>query len=333
MYPVVGQRRQEVADVLPVLVERQVRGRTHAEPVAGVLATQPRIVGAAKFVRRGQQALRLRRGALSSEHSAMRSVRSSVVGHTSLVSATGGRSVSLPGGFVNDVIRIGDTVRRPARAGAGAVWCLLDHFEQRGWTGAPRLLGVDEQGREILSFIDGHVAWQRVQPPAVYGQASLVRVAQLVREFHDLTAGTTLAGDHEVVCHNDLSPKNTVYRPTGAGLRPVAFLDWDLAAPGPRVHDVAQMCSTFLALGPSCDLDEAARMVRVLTDAYGLADRDRLIDTIIAVQDRCWRGIETAAACGDRRAIAMREGGIVGEIRDCHQWTVEHAVTLQAALR
>ncbi|MEU8136458.1 phosphotransferase family protein [Streptodolium elevatio] len=65
------------------------------------------------------------------------------------------------------------------------------------------------------------------------------RVARLVREFHDLTAGTALAGEHEVVCHNDLSPRNTVYRPVSGSRRPVAFIDWDLAAPGARIDDVA----------------------------------------------------------------------------------------------
>jgi aminoglycoside phosphotransferase (APT) family kinase protein len=54
-------------------------------------------------------------------------------------------------------------------------------------------------------------------------------VAELVREFHDLTAGTPLAGADEVVCHNDLSPRNTVYE-DGEALRPVAFIDWDAAA-------------------------------------------------------------------------------------------------------
>ena len=81
-------------------------------------------------------------------------------------------------------------------------------------------------------------------------EASLVRVAELVREFHDLTAGTPLAGDAEVVCHNDLAPNNTVYSPDGAGLRPVAFIDWDLAAPGRRIHDVAHVCWQYLGLGP-----------------------------------------------------------------------------------
>jgi hypothetical protein len=56
-----------------------------------------------------------------------------------------------------------------------------------GW--APRYLGIDELGREVLSFIDGHVAWEPFQPPSVTSDASLGRLAMLVRHFHDLTAG------------------------------------------------------------------------------------------------------------------------------------------------
>jgi len=59
------------------------------------------------------------------------------------------------------------------------------------------------------------------------------------------------------VCHNDLAPNNTVYSRNGAGpgdggagLRPVAFIDWDLAGPGRRIHDVAHVCWQYLGLGP-----------------------------------------------------------------------------------
>jgi hypothetical protein len=48
----------------------------------------------------------------------------------------------------------------------------------------------------------------------------------LVREFHDLTAGTPLATGGEVVCHNDLSPKNTVYRDSGAARSVRDAFDW-----------------------------------------------------------------------------------------------------------
>jgi Phosphotransferase enzyme family len=239
---------------------------------------------------------------------------------------------ALPGGFVSEVVRIGDTVRRTAPKRAVFVRSLLRHFEHHQWLGAPRFLGVDEHGREILSFIDGHVAWQRVQPPQVYSEASLIRVAELVRQFHDLTHGTDLAGPEEVVCHNDLSPKNTIYRDTSVGLRPVAFIDWDDAAPGPRIHDVAQMCSTYLALGPSADPAEAARMLRVLADAYALADRSQLVDTILSLQERCWCRIETDADAGNPAAIQMRELGIPQEARDAHRWTAENRQLLQQAL-
>src|SRR5262245_58072108 len=159
--------------------------------------------------------------------------------------------VRLPGGFVSDVVRVGATVRRKASPNTGFVRELLDLFAERGWQSAPRFHGFDADGREVLDYLEGHVAWDGPQPAGVECDESLAMVAQLVRQFHDLTAGTPLAADQQVVCHNDLSPRNTVYRDLGNGLRPVAFLDWDIAAPGRRVHDVAHMCWQYLGLGPS----------------------------------------------------------------------------------
>ena len=161
--------------------------------------------------------------------------------------------------------------------------------------------------------------WQKATglPP----DSALVAVARLVREFHDLTAGTPLAGTAEVVCHNDLSPKNTVYR----NGKPVAFIDWDIAAPGLRIHDVAHVCWQYVGLGPDVpDVDEAARLVRVVADAYGLADRGVLVDTILWWQDRCWRGIEAAAEAGEPAMVRLRDLGAVDEVRAAYEWTARH---------
>lgn len=81
-------------------------------------------------------------------------------------------------------------------------------------------------------------------------------------EVHDLTADTPLAGDQEVVCHNDLSPKNTVHQLCSGELRPVAFIDWDLAAPGARIHDIAHVCWQYLDLSLSTDIEKVARRMR-----------------------------------------------------------------------
>jgi Phosphotransferase enzyme family len=234
----------------------------------------------------------------------------------------------LRGGTVSSVVRVGDTVRRPPSG--RFVHDLLGFFERSGWDGAPRFLGVDERGREILSFVGGHVAW----PPGPAGateEASLVRVAELVREFHDLTAGTPLAGEQEVVCHNDLAPNNTVYVRGGAGLRPVAFIDWDLAAPGRRIHDVAHVCWQNLGLGPGADAGRAAHGIRLICDAYRLDGRGEIADVIMWWQDRCWRGIQAGAAAGDPAMVRLRAEGAVREVRAAFGWVAAHRSELEVS--
>ncbi|WP_157545513.1 phosphotransferase family protein [Microtetraspora fusca] len=236
----------------------------------------------------------------------------------------------LPGGFVNKVVRVGDTVRRAVPVRADFARRLLAYLERAGWSGAPRFLGIDEQGRQVLSHLDGVVPWGSGSRVDVAADEGLFRVARLVREFHDLTAGTSLAAGSETVCHNDLSPRNTVYR---AGV-PFAFIDWDLAAPGARIHDVAHVCWQYLGLGPQiADARVVARKVRLVCDAYGLTDRSLLIDTIIWWQERCRRGIEAAAASGDRSMIYLRDTGAVRTVRDAAAWVTRHRSTLAEALR
>jgi Phosphotransferase enzyme family len=239
----------------------------------------------------------------------------------------------LAGGYVSAVIRVADTVRRSPGPNADFVHGLLGFFEQAGFDGAPRYLGADAQGREILSFIDGHVPWQPAQQLNARTDTSLAAAARLLRRCHDLTAGTALAGESEVVCHNDLSPRNTVYRDYGWGLLPVAFIDWDLAAPGGRIHDVAHMCWQYPGLGPGVTkVAEAARQMRLICDAYGLADRGPLIDTVLWWQDRCWRGIEAGAASGDAAMTRLVTAGAPGWVRREHAWVAANRGALAAAL-
>jgi hypothetical protein len=239
----------------------------------------------------------------------------------------------LPGGAITAVTRAGNTVRRTPPPDPAFVHALLRLFERRDWDGAPRFLGTDERGREVLSFLDGHVAWQPAQPPSVTAPASLARAAQLVREFHDLTAGTPLAAGCEVVCHNDLSPQNTVYRDAGAGLRPVAFIDWDIAGPGARIHDLAHVCWQYVGLGPGvADVTEAGERMRLICDAYGLADRDRLVHTVLWWQDRCWRGILAKAEAGEPAMIGLRDSGAADSVRREFDWVTRHRAELAAPL-
>ncbi|MGI5373022.1 phosphotransferase [Streptomyces sp. CA-251387] len=232
----------------------------------------------------------------------------------------------LGGGAVNEVVRVGTTVRRAPHERSGYVRELLAFFEGRGWEGAPRHIGTDERGREVFGYIEGRAALTPRERAAARTDAGLVRVAQLVRAFHDMTHGTPLAGDQDVVCHNDLAPKNTVYALDGAEWWPTAFVDWDLAAPGERVHDLAHVCWQYLDLGPGVtNVLEAARRIALLCDAYGPGfGGEGIVDVVLWWQDRCWRGIEAGATRGEPAMVGLRERGAVEEVRNAYAWVAEH---------
>jgi hypothetical protein len=173
------------------------------------------------------------------------------------------------------VVRVGHTVRRPVGRNAPFIHALLCHLEQAGYPGAPRLLGIDDRGREVLTFVPGEVI---VGGPPLR-DAQLIAAAGLVRGLHDATAGTTLAADAEVVRHMDLGPHNTIFD----GDRPIALIDWGDACPGSRLGDLADAVWCYGSIGPDGGpLDEQARRIAVFCDAYGWEDRRAVAEAIFA---------------------------------------------------
>lgn len=180
------------------------------------------------------------------------------------------------------VVRAGDTVRRPAGPHTPAVHALLAHLHAAGFDGAPRPLGVDQRGREILTFIPGTVPWPDRFDLLEPGER-LVRVATLIREFHDAVAGFVpptgarwqvlipAEGPCDIIAHHDLAPWNLVIG------RRWAFIDWDLAAPGTRLWDVAYAVHGFVPLSanPRWQRLDAGSRLRVFADAYGLDEAQR----------------------------------------------------------
>ncbi|MER7890970.1 phosphotransferase [Micromonospora sp. NPDC094482] len=256
-------------------------------------------------------------------------------GHRPDGAAASGTEERLPGGFIAEVVRVGDTVRRTPPANADFVADLLTHLERAGADLAPRHLGVDERGRQVLSHLAGRVPWRDREDAAYFADPALVELARLIRRLHDACAGSSLAGDAETVCHRDLSPKNTVYRDSPDGLLPVAFLDWDLARPGRRIEDVAFACWHWAELGPGADPAELDRRCRLICDAYegfdagaGLLPRPELVDVMLAQLDSTWRGISADADRGLPGMRRLRAAGVVELIHGWHDWLRTHRPTM-----
>ncbi len=173
---------------------------------------------------------------------------------------TGGRTTQ-------GVVQIGDTVRRPIVRDATFGHQCLEHLERVGFLQAPRFLGIDEAGREILSFIPGSV-------PVDLGHYSDVQIgmaAALLRRFHDATATMhhVKASGFEVACHNDWSPTNTVFRAD----EPVAMIDFDTVQPGERLWDAGYSAFTWLDLGnDDLSAEEQIRRLGIFADAYAWPD-------------------------------------------------------------
>jgi Ser/Thr protein kinase RdoA (MazF antagonist) len=193
------------------------------------------------------------------------------------------------------VVRIGDTVRRVTGPWTPTVHALLRHLESAGFDGAPRVLGIDERGREVLEYVEGAVEWP--QPVVLLTDDGLARAATLLRRYHDAVADFVvpadavwqfpdmaddvaavpeLAGEPAIVCHNDCAPWNLVIGPERW-----AFIDWDVAGPRPRLWDVAYAIRGMVLRD---DWGDYRRRMQVFADAYGLdgADQERLPAVVVA---------------------------------------------------
>ena len=208
------------------------------------------------------------------------------------------------GGNLSEAVRVGDTIRRRTGPWTPAVHALLRHLEAVGFEVSPRVLGIDEQGREMLRYIegDGPTGWPDPMPEYTWSERSLVAAAKLLRRYHDALDGfITPAGarwrinspETEVIRHNDVAPFNSVFRDG----EPIAMVDFDLAGPGRRIWDVAVGLWRWVPVstGPTRYPRNVAERVRLFCDAYGLgSERAGVIDVLIA-------------RMGELRAFARRE--------------------------
>ncbi len=247
------------------------------------------------------------------------------------------------GGNLNDAVRIGDTVHRRSGPYTPAVHSLLRFLERAGFE-APRVVGMDAQGREVLRFIPGvaHNGTSGPVPDHVLTEARVVEAATLLRRYHDAVAGFRPAPNsrwrlvaptpYELICHNDWAPWNALLREG----RVAVMLDWDLAGPGSRLWDIANGIYCWAPLFGrefTTSVGECARRARLFLDAYGLEDRSELLLTLRTRLDHVGRFIQREADTGDIGMKRLVEMGVPKNMseRDVRDLD-EHWSTLARAL-
>lgn len=199
-------------------------------------------------------------------------------------------------------------------------------------------MGIDERGREIVSFMPGEVP-QYPLPAWIWDDAVLISSAQRLAALHnvsgtfDVTDSTWQLPLHqpiEVVCHNDFAPYNMVFTEG----RLVGVIDWDTASPGPRIWDLAYLAYRLVPLvdpeNPEVEAhsaSESARRLRLLCDSYGSQDPHAV--AIAAVE----RLRELASFTADRATGEDQRllSHVTTYLRDA-DWIAAHASELASRL-
>jgi hypothetical protein len=247
------------------------------------------------------------------------------------------------------VVRVGDTVRRPAGRSAHAVRALLLHLESVGFDGAPRFLGTDEKGRDVLSFVAGDVPLPPY-PAWALTDSALQDLGRLVRRFHEATATFDAASvtgwsdtwsdpsGGQVICHNDLFPENVVFRDGHV----VGLIDFAEAAPGRPFWDVAIAAEEWAPLhAPGARLHhpdhlDGVRRTGLLARAYGI-EPERAEELVLVVEQERARQLAQvrgeAAAGTEPWATLWRDTDGEGRAAADDRWLAEQRGALVDAIR
>lgn len=232
----------------------------------------------------------------------------------------------LVGGITNAgaVVRVGPHVLRPPTANTASIHAYLRAVHAAGFDGAPEPIGVEPDGRERLTYLEGDVP--TIPYPAwCQTDAALVSIVHLMRQLHDSAADFAaeahawsdeladpvvgrLDPAETIMCHNDLEFANIVFRDGVA----VGFIDFEFAAPGRRVFDLAQMARLCVPIEADLDRERVGWLesdrpgrLRLVADAYGLDENGRA--AFLAAVDDALNSIETAV----RRSVANGVPGAV----------------------
>jgi Ser/Thr protein kinase RdoA (MazF antagonist) len=177
------------------------------------------------------------------------------------------------------VVRVGDTVRRPIGPWTDTVDALLVHLERVGFPGAPRALGRDAQGRQVLEYVGGSVG----PPDGTYLLAELRSLGRMLADLHRAVASfapppsavwnvaiPAPPGAPELICHNDAAPWNLV-----SARRGFVLIDWDGAGPATPLWELAYTAQSAAGVHPGRSIEGSAVRLRAFVDGYGLDDAGR----------------------------------------------------------
>jgi hypothetical protein len=259
------------------------------------------------------------------------------------------REERLPGGRLTVVLRAGDTVLRQSKPWSNDVQRLLAHVRSQGFRHVPEPLGFDDQGREVVRYIEGDTSASVTPwPGSLWSDELLVEVGKTVADYHRAVADFVppdvvhwqyrprALAPGEIICHHDFAPYNAVFR----GTHLLGMIDWESAGPGTIQEEVAFLAWQWVPLSPPVremrdgsdpNIDQVTRL-RLLLDSYGFEDRMGFIQAIIDRVEISRSGIEERASEGGLPYIQLRNEGYTRDMESLIRHLEKNRRKLQSAI-
>lgn len=194
----------------------------------------------------------------------------------------------LSGGREGKIVKVTDHVVRPGNAWTPYVHDFLRFMDENGFVNIPKPYGMNAEGQEIVSFVEGDV-YSDSLPDMILSDEVLIDVAKLLRCYHDIGEDyiQRLAGNEEwmlpkkepeeVMCHGDFAPYNITFVEGVVH----GIIDFDTLHPGPRLWDIAYAVYRWIPfvspMNPDYrgNLEEQIRRLKLFVDTYGLCEDAR----------------------------------------------------------